>query len=106
MAEAARQLIHHALAIAVGRGEIAGANLLVVREGEKLCFDEVGMRSVERNEPMPRDTIFRLYSQTKPITGTAAMILLERRLIDLAERSAISCRVSRILAFPLSGLVS
>lgn len=59
--------------------------MLVLRNGEEICYKQTGMRSIERNEPITRDTIFRLYSQTKPITATAAMILFERGMLDLMQ---------------------
>ncbi|MBW3079145.1 serine hydrolase domain-containing protein [Bifidobacterium simiiventris] len=78
-----QQLIQDAMDRAVERGEVAGANMLAVQHGEERWYAESGMRSIERGEKMTRDTIFRLYSQTKPVTGTAAMILVERGLVDL-----------------------
>ncbi|KFI48064.1 serine hydrolase domain-containing protein [Bifidobacterium biavatii] len=81
----AQQLIQDALDRAVDRGEVAGANMLAIQHGEERWYAETGARGITVPRPMTRDTIFRLYSQTKPITGTAAMILVERGLIDLAQ---------------------
>ncbi|NEG89931.1 serine hydrolase [Bifidobacterium aerophilum] len=78
------KLIRDAMNRAVDRGEVAGANMLAIQHGEERWYAEAGMRNIERGEAMTRDTIFRLYSQTKPITGAAAMILVERGLLDLA----------------------
>lgn len=80
----AQQLIQDAMDRAVDHGEIAGATMLAVRHGRELWQATAGMRNIERGEAMTRDTIFRLYSQTKPVTGTAAMMLVERGLLDLA----------------------
>lgn len=72
----AQQLIQDAMDRAVDHGEIAGAAMLAVRHGRELWQATAGMRNIERGETMTRDTIFRLYSQTKPVTGTAAMMLI------------------------------
>lgn len=64
---------------------VAGVNLLVEKNGEEVCYCQAGMADREENRPMERDTIFRLYSQTKPVTAAAAMILMERGQIDLVQ---------------------
>ena len=44
---------------------------------------------------MTRDTIFRMFSMSKPVTACAAMILLERGQIDLLDRCRSTCRALR-----------
>ena len=56
--------------------KIPGTVTLVARRGEVVHFETNGMRDVAKSLPMERDTIFRLYSQTKPVTGAAEMIAL------------------------------
>ncbi len=70
---------------AVADCDVAGVNLLVEKDGEEICYCEAGMADVEKGKPMRRDTILRLYSQTKPITAAAVMILMERGMIDLCQ---------------------
>lgn len=70
---------------AVDKGEVAGVNLLVLKEGRELCYADCGFRSVERQEPFKRDTIMRLYSMSKPITAAAVMLLVDRGIVDLGE---------------------
>lgn len=65
--------------------EVAGVNLLVEKDGEEICYCQAGMADREANRPMSRDTIFRLFSQSKPVTAAAAMILMERGKIDLCQ---------------------
>ncbi|MCV9885854.1 serine hydrolase domain-containing protein [Metabacillus halosaccharovorans] len=65
--------------------DIAGANLLVLKRGEEIFYHEDGFADIEANMPILRDSIFRLYSMTKPVTAAAAMILVERGEIDLNE---------------------
>lgn len=64
---------------------IAGMNLLVEKDGQEVCYCQAGLADVEQKKPFERNTIFRLYSQTKPVTSAAAMILMERGLIDLQQ---------------------
>lgn len=70
---------------AVDNCEVAGVNILVEQNGEELCYCQAGMADVEENRPMSRDTIFRLYSQSKPISAAAAMVLMERGELDLCQ---------------------
>ncbi len=64
---------------------ITGMNLLVEKEGQEICYCQAGMADIERKRPFMRDTIFRLYSQSKPVTAAAAMILMEQGMIDLQQ---------------------
>ena len=70
---------------AVDAGETAGANVLVLRRGEELAYAEAGLCDLTDRRLVRRDTIFRLYSQTKPITAAAVMLLVERGVLDLAQ---------------------
>lgn len=70
---------------AVSECRVAGINLLAEKAGEEICYCQAGMADREENRPMERDTIFRLYSQTKPVAAAAAMILMERGQIDLVQ---------------------
>jgi CubicO group peptidase (beta-lactamase class C family) len=64
---------------------IAGGNLMVIQGGEEIFYHEDGFADREVGQPIKRDSIFRLYSMSKPITAAAVMILLERGEIDLYE---------------------
>lgn len=65
--------------------EVAGVNLLVEKDGEEICYCQAGMADKEESRPISRDTIFRLFSQSKPVTAAAAMILMERGQLDLCQ---------------------
>ena len=65
--------------------EAAGYNLLIWKDGKEICYAESGMADIENGKPVQRGSIFRLYSQTKPITAAAVMLLAERGLIDLMD---------------------
>ncbi|MBW2061295.1 MAG: beta-lactamase family protein [Deltaproteobacteria bacterium] len=65
--------------------KIAGALTLVARRGGIAYFSPVGMMDLERGKPMSQDTIFRIYSMTKPITSVALMMLYEHGHFQLND---------------------
>ncbi|MBM0103616.1 beta-lactamase family protein [Steroidobacter sp. S1-65] len=60
------------------RGELPGVVTMVARMGKVVHLEAAGKREIEGGAPMQKDTIFRIYSMTKPITGVAMMILFEQ----------------------------
>jgi len=58
-------------------GKIAGALPVVFRKGSLAYCEPLGRMDIERDKPMREDTIFRIYSMTKPITSVALMMLYE-----------------------------
>src|SRR5204862_129902 len=69
----------------VDPGKIAGCQTLVARRGYVAYYKALGLMDRERNKPMRDDTIFRIYSMTKPITAVALMQLYERGLFQLND---------------------
>ena len=67
--------IDEALAEQVRTGAVAGVLTLVARGGKIAHIRAHGMKDIEAGEPLREDTIFRIYSMTKPVTGVAMMIL-------------------------------
>ena len=67
---------------AVNNGDISGASVMVLKNGRELAFVSNGWRDKENGLAMQRDTIFRLYSQTKPVTAAAAVCLMEEGKLD------------------------
>ncbi len=61
----------------VGQGRVPGAVALVARRGKVAYYECLGRRDPLRDDPMRKDTIFRIYSMTKPIVSVAAMMLWE-----------------------------
>jgi len=61
----------------IASGKIPGAILLIQRHGKPVYFESFGVRDVATKLPMTPDTIFRLYSMSKPITSVAIMMLVE-----------------------------
>ncbi len=73
----------------VSEGRVAGMTTLLARHGKIVEFKTYGKQSLATGAPMREDTIFRIYSMTKPITGVAMMILFEEgrwRLDDPVTR--------------------
>jgi CubicO group peptidase (beta-lactamase class C family) len=66
-------------------GKIAGALPLVFRKGHLAYCEPLGRMDVERDKPMAEDTIFRIYSMTKPITSVALMMLYEQGAFQLND---------------------
>lgn len=70
---------------AVQRGEVGGVSLLFIKDGKEICWLGEGYADRENKREIKRDTIFRLYSMTKPVTAVAAMILAEDGAFDLKQ---------------------
>ena len=66
-------------------GRMPGALSLVWRKGEVAHLSAIGMADVERKKKLSEDTIFRIYSMTKPVTSVATMMLFEQGLIALDD---------------------
>ncbi len=73
------------LSESVSAGQIAGGNLCVLHRGEEVYYAEAGYADIAGQKKMAKDSIFRLYSMTKPVTSAAVMLLLERGVIDLLD---------------------
>ncbi|MGH1489232.1 MAG: serine hydrolase domain-containing protein [Acidimicrobiales bacterium] len=67
----------------VDSGEVAGISALISRRGETAYAAQFGWRDREAELPMTADTIFRIYSMTKPIVSTALMMLHEEGAFQL-----------------------
>jgi CubicO group peptidase (beta-lactamase class C family) len=73
----------------IATGKIPGAILLIQQHGHPVYFENFGVRDPGSKQPMTADTIFRLYSMSKPITSVAAMMLVDDgrlRLDDLLSK--------------------
>src|SRR5674536_180518 len=84
LSEARLGRMHDVVAGHVEGGHAPGLVTLVSRRGE-VHVDAIGTTAVGGNEPMRRDTIFRISSMTKPVTAAAAMILVEECKLRLDE---------------------
>ena len=61
----------------VDEGRLSGVVTLVARHGKTAHLSAAGVKSTATGEPLDTDSIFRIYSMTKPVTGVAMMILHE-----------------------------
>ncbi|QUD86620.1 serine hydrolase domain-containing protein [Phenylobacterium montanum] len=66
-------------------GKLKGAVVLVHRRGETAHLGVLGAMDAERGRPMRADTLFRIYSMTKPVTSVAFMMLVEQGLVALDD---------------------
>jgi CubicO group peptidase (beta-lactamase class C family) len=79
------QRMTQAMQAIVDRGELAGMVVMVARKG-KLVYQKIfGMQDKAKNVPMAMDSIFRIYSMTKPVVTVAAMMLVEEGKLSLDE---------------------
>ena len=69
----------------IATGRIAGAIVLIQQHGKPVYFENFGVRDVATELSMSADTIFRLYSMSKPITSVAAMMLVEDGRLGLDD---------------------
>jgi len=69
----------------IDAGRIAGCQVAVARHGHVGYFRSFGFRDIERSLPVEEDSIWRIYSMTKPITGVALMTLYERGMFQLSD---------------------
>jgi CubicO group peptidase (beta-lactamase class C family) len=69
----------------IATGKIPGAVMLIQQHGQPVYFESFGVRDVAARLPMTADTIFRLYSMSKPITSVAAMMLVEDGKLRLED---------------------
>src|SRR2546423_13510988 len=80
--------IHDALKQHVADGKLPGPVVLVARKGKLIYADVTGFQDKDEGKPMALDSLFRIYSMTKPLVSVAAMILAGGR-DDPANRSGV-----------------
>ena len=66
-------------------GKIAGCQVVVARHGEVAHASTLGVLDLERDEPVGDDTVWRIYSMTKPIIGVALLTLYEQGHFQLTD---------------------
>ncbi len=69
----------------VDKGNMAGVVVLVARKGHLVYSAALGFQNKEAGKPMAKDTIFRIYSMTKPLVSVAALMLVEDGKIELTD---------------------
>ncbi len=79
------ELIDTALDDLVKEGQVAGVSTLIYKNGRQVYYGEYGHADLENDLPIHRDTIFHIYSMTKPITAAALMRLYEQGKFELDD---------------------
>ena len=69
----------------IDEGKLSGAVVMIAQNGELQLSKALGYQNVEDEVPMQEDTIFRIFSMTKPITGTALMVLHDEGKFELND---------------------
>lgn len=77
--------VHESIQRHIDAGSISGAVTIVARRGRVVHFESHGLMDIESKKPMARDTIFRLASMSKPVTGVAALMLVEEGKLRLND---------------------
>src|ERR1700709_2879359 len=69
----------------IEKGTVPGVTVMVARRGQIGWFEALGRQSPAQSAPMTRDSIFRIYSMTKPIVSIGIMQLVEDGYLVLSE---------------------
>jgi len=79
------RITHHLQRNFIEPGKLAGCQTLVARKGVIGYFSSLGFADLSAQTPVQDDTIFRIYSMSKPVTSVALMQLYERGLFQLND---------------------
>jgi CubicO group peptidase (beta-lactamase class C family) len=79
------QRVGEYLSSEITAGKLPGAVILVQQHGKPVYSNSLGVRDVVNRMPMTADTIFRVYSMSKPITSAAAMMLVDDGKLSLDD---------------------
>ncbi|MDQ1633224.1 MAG: hypothetical protein QOJ32_33, partial [Frankiaceae bacterium] len=69
----------------VDDGRLSGYSALVARKGQVAHLSSYGQADIEAGRPVAADTLWRIYSMTKPVTSVAAMMLWEQGAFELTD---------------------
>jgi CubicO group peptidase (beta-lactamase class C family) len=69
----------------IAGGKIPGAIVLISQHGKPVYYEKFGLRDVTTKQPMTDDTIFTVYSMSKPVTSVAAMMLIDEGKLKLTD---------------------
>lgn len=82
---AAKARLDSTLKAFITEGKVAGASALIFEKGKEVYYHAEGYADREAQRPMDRNAIVKIYSMTKPITGTALMTLYEEGAFELDD---------------------
>ncbi len=69
----------------IDAGELSGAVTIVARKGKVVHLEAQGVMDLESKKPVTKDTMFRVASMTKPVTGLAIMMMIEEGKVRLTD---------------------
>jgi len=70
----------------IEQGKLAGVSVMVIKDGSIVERENFGYADIENNIPLKDNTIFRIYSMTKPVTAVALMTLYDEGKFDLDDK--------------------
>ena len=85
MSSARLNVFKQAMQAEVDKGNIPGMVIMVSRKGKLVYSEVVGYQDKDAGIPLKKDSIFRIYSMTKPLVSVAAMILAEDGKLTLSD---------------------
>jgi CubicO group peptidase (beta-lactamase class C family) len=77
--------IHEMVQRHIDAHDISGAVTLVARNGKVVHFEAHGLADIETNKPMSKDSLFWIMSMTKPVVGTAVLMMMEEGRLRLTD---------------------
>lgn len=77
--------IRPAVEAMIADGKLAGGSVLIIHKGKPIYHEQFGHRDREKNLPMQKDTLFRIYSMTKGLASAAALMLCEEGRMSLDD---------------------
>ena len=77
--------VHETIERYIASRQISGAVTLVTRQGQTAHLQAHGLMDLEAKKPMLKDSIFRVWSMTKPVAGTAVLMLMEEGKVRLND---------------------
>ena len=80
-----KEVLQNCMDRAVDENEVAGCTFCLIRNGEEKLYLESGYADREAEKPIARDSMYRMYSMSKPVTAAAAMKLIEDGYVDLQD---------------------
>ncbi|MGJ4748538.1 serine hydrolase domain-containing protein, partial [Leptospira sp. SA-E8] len=85
MDAAALQRLGAAFGAGITAGRLPGAVMLISRHGDTQYFEALGQQDAVTGAPMRQDSIFRIYSMTKPIVSLTALMMVEEGRLMLSD---------------------
>lgn len=77
--------LNQAMQKEIDEGNTPGITTMISRHGKLIHFETFGYQDIENKIPVDKNTIFRIYSMSKPVTGVALMILYEEGKFSLSD---------------------